>query len=35
LAVGRGPSCGPVKVKPEALERIRAREAARNASRSP
>lgn len=35
LIVGRGPACGPVKVKPEALERIRAREAARNGSRSP
>jgi hypothetical protein len=44
LIVGRGPSCGPVKVKPEALERIRARfaanahrerNAARDGSRSP
>jgi hypothetical protein len=34
LAVGRGP-CGPVKLRPEALERIRAREAARKGSRSP
>jgi hypothetical protein len=29
LLVGCGPSCGPVGVKPEALERVRAREAAR------
>jgi hypothetical protein len=36
LAVGRGPVCGPVKVNPKALERIRARDAARRAgSRSP
>ncbi len=36
LAVGRGPVCGPVKLNPKALERIRAREAARRAgSRSP
>jgi hypothetical protein len=30
LMVGRGPECGPVRVKPEALERIRAREKARS-----
>ncbi len=35
LLVGRGPSCGPGKVRPEVLERIRAREAARKGSRSP
>ena len=35
LVVGRGPSCGPVKVRPEALDRIRARNAARDGSRSP
>ena len=35
LLVGRGPSCGPVRVKPEALERIRLRNAARQGSRSP
>jgi hypothetical protein len=35
LIVGRGPCCGPVKVKPEALERIRARNASRDGSRSP
>ena len=35
LIVGQGPSCGPVKVKPEVLERIKARNAARDGSRSP
>jgi hypothetical protein len=30
LAVGQGPSCGLVRVKPEVLERIRAREASRS-----
>lgn len=35
LMVGRGPICGPVKVKPEALERMRMRDAARKGSRSP
>jgi hypothetical protein len=36
LRVGQGPVCGPVGVKPEVLERIRRREAARAAgSRSP
>jgi hypothetical protein len=35
LLVGRGPVCGPVRIKPEALERIRRRNAARNGSRSP
>jgi hypothetical protein len=30
LQVGRGPECGPGSVKPEALERIRARNAARS-----
>jgi hypothetical protein len=35
LMVGRGPVCGPVRIKPEALERIRQREAARNGTRSP
>jgi hypothetical protein len=31
LKVGEGPSCGPAHVRPEVLERVRAR----NASRSP
>ena len=35
LMVGQGPRCGPVRVKPEALERIRARNGARDGSRSP
>jgi hypothetical protein len=35
LIVGQGPVCGPVKVKAEVLERIRARDAARSGSRSP
>jgi hypothetical protein len=35
LNVGRGPQCGPVRVKPEALERIRLRNATRDNSRSP
>ena len=36
LRVGQGPSsCGPVRVKPEALERIRLRNTARDGSRSP
>ena len=36
LRVGQGPSsCGPVRVKPEALERIRLRNAGRDGSRSP
>jgi hypothetical protein len=36
LRVGEGPSsCGPVRVKPEALERNRRRNAARDGSRSP
>ena len=35
LMVERGPVRGPVKVKPEVLERIRARNAARGGSRSP
>jgi len=30
LAVGQGPQCGPVRVKPEALERIRARDRSRS-----
>jgi hypothetical protein len=30
LIVGRGPQCGPVRVKPEVLERIRAREGSRS-----
>jgi hypothetical protein len=30
LRVGQGPRCGPVRVKPEALERIRAREGSRS-----
>ena len=35
LAVGQGPLCGPVRVKPEVLERIRSRNGARDGSRSP
>ena len=35
LRVGQGPVCGPARVKPEVLERIRLREAARAGSRSP
>jgi hypothetical protein len=35
LIVGQGPSCCPVKVKPEVLERIKARNAARDGPRSP
>jgi hypothetical protein len=36
LRVGQGPSsCGPVRVKPEALERIRLRNAGRDGLRSP
>jgi hypothetical protein len=35
LRVGQGPVCGPARVKPEVLERIRRREAARAGSRSP
>ena len=35
LRVGQGPVCGPGRVKPEVLERIRRREAARAGSRSP
>ncbi len=35
LLVGQGPVCGPVRVKPEALERNRRRNAARDGSRSP
>jgi len=35
LRVGQGPVCGPAGVKPEVLERIRRREAARAGSRSP
>ena len=35
LLVGRGPVCGPVRIKPEALERNRRRNAARGGSRSP
>jgi hypothetical protein len=34
LFVGQGPVCGPARVKPEVLERIRRREAARAGSRS-
>ena len=30
LKVGQGPQCGPVRVKPEALDRIRAREGSRS-----
>src|ERR1700722_3611848 len=35
LLVGAGPVCGPARVKPEVLERIRRREAARAGTRSP
>jgi hypothetical protein len=35
LRVGQGPVCGPARVRPEVLERIRLREAARAGSRSP
>jgi hypothetical protein len=35
LRVGEGPVCGPARVRPEVLERIRRREAERRASRSP
>ena len=35
LKVGQGPQCGPVRVKAEALDRIRARNGARDGSRSP
>jgi hypothetical protein len=35
LRVGQGPVCGPGRVRPEVLERIRRREAARAGSRSP
>jgi hypothetical protein len=35
LRVGQGPVCGPVRVRPEVLERVRRREAARAGSRSP
>jgi hypothetical protein len=35
LRVGQGPVCGPARVKPEVLERIRQREAARAGSKSP
>jgi len=35
LRVGQGPVCGPARVKPEVLERIRRRDAARAGSRSP
>jgi hypothetical protein len=35
LRVGQGPVCGPGRVRPEVLERIRKREAARAGSRSP
>jgi hypothetical protein len=34
LRVGQGPVCGPARVKPEVLERIRQREVARAASKS-
>jgi hypothetical protein len=30
LSVGRGPQCGPVRVKPEVLDRIRARDGSRS-----
>ncbi|MBZ5697108.1 MAG: hypothetical protein LAN18_01025 [Acidobacteriia bacterium] len=30
LAVGQGPSCGPVRVKPQVLDRIRARDGSRS-----
>jgi hypothetical protein len=35
LRVGQGPVCGPARVRPEVLERIRRREAARAGARSP
>ncbi len=35
LRVGEGPVCGPARVRPEVLERVRRREAARAGSRSP
>jgi hypothetical protein len=35
LRVGQGPVCGPARVRPEVLERVRRREAARAGSRSP
>lgn len=35
LRVGQGPVCGPARVRPEVLERIRLRDAARAGSRSP
>jgi hypothetical protein len=35
LRVGQGPVCGPARVRPEVLERIRRRDAARAGSRSP
>jgi hypothetical protein len=35
LRVGQGPVCGPARVKPEVLERVRLRDAARAGSRSP
>jgi len=35
LRVGEGPVCGPARVKPEVLERIRRREAARAGGKSP
>jgi hypothetical protein len=35
LRVGEGPVCGPGRVKPEVLERVRRRDAARAASKSP
>jgi hypothetical protein len=35
LVVGQGPQCGPVRVKPEVLDRIRSRNGTRDGSRSP
>ncbi len=35
LRVGEGPVCGPARVRPEVLERVRRRDAARAGSRSP
>jgi hypothetical protein len=35
LRVGQGPVCGPGRVRPEVLERVRRREAARAGSRAP
>ena len=35
LRVGQGPVCGPARVRPEVLERVRRREAARAGSRPP